>query len=162
MNRIMYEKRCKCNEESFITEKRKVKPRSEGRPLQYPKSNEVLSKTFRMKYSRHLSSTAKFILNSFHNKYLYYAIDDIYYGFKLNVEEQENLLAIIYSPVILLQNNLAINFFDIWIQEIYLEDVVENNRFLTKGSQIPKNYNYITIKLLYKTNIPVKKRKSLW
>jgi hypothetical protein len=37
MNRILYENRCRCNEEFSITKKRKSTTRSEGKPLQYPK-----------------------------------------------------------------------------------------------------------------------------
>jgi hypothetical protein len=51
MNQILYENRCKCNEEFSITKKRKS-TRSEGKPLQYPKSNEITSKTFQIKYER--------------------------------------------------------------------------------------------------------------
>jgi hypothetical protein len=65
-------------------------------------------------------SIAKFILNSFQNKYLYYAIDDILYSLKSNPIERDNLLGILYSPVLSLQNNFSINFFDIWIREIYI------------------------------------------
>ena len=67
MNRILYENRCKCNEEFSTTKKRKfkLKTRSEGKPLQYPKSNEITSKTFQIKYQKNLSLTAKFILNNF-------------------------------------------------------------------------------------------------
>ena len=72
MNQILYENRCKCNEDFSIVKKRKGKPRSEGKPLQYPKANEITSKTFHMKYNKHLSLTAKFILNNFQNKYIYY------------------------------------------------------------------------------------------
>ena len=43
------------------------------------------SKTFQIKYDRKLSSVAKFLLNSFQNKYLYYAIDDILYLLKSNL-----------------------------------------------------------------------------
>jgi hypothetical protein len=39
-------------------------------------------------------SIAKLILNSFQNKYIYYAIDDILYSFKSNPSERDNLLAI--------------------------------------------------------------------
>jgi hypothetical protein len=48
MNRILYENRCRCNEEISITKKRKSTSRSEGKPLQYPKSNEITSKTFQI------------------------------------------------------------------------------------------------------------------
>jgi hypothetical protein len=123
MNRILYENRCRCNEEFSITKKRKSTSRSEGKPLQYPKSNEITSQTFQIKYEKKLSSTAKVILNSFQNKYIYYAIDDILYLLKGNPIERDALLAILYSPVISLQNNFSINFFDIWIREVYIEEI---------------------------------------
>lgn len=162
MNRILYENRCRCNEEFSITKKRKSTTRSEGKPLQYPKSNEVLSQTFQIKYEKQLSATAKVILNSFQNKYIYYAIDDILYLLKGNPSERDNLLAILYSPVLSLQNNFSINFFDIWIREVYIEKISKVNKFLTNDSQTLEQFSYITIKLFYKTRVPVKKQESLW
>jgi hypothetical protein len=162
MNRILYENRCKCNEEFSITKKRKSNIRSEGKPLQYPKPSEITSKTFQMKYHKNLSPTAKFILNSFHNKYIYYAIDDILYSFKSNPIERDNLLAVLYSPILSLQNNFSVNFFDIWIREIYIDEISKSNKFLKKDSETLEQFNYITIKLFYKTKVPVKKQESLW
>jgi hypothetical protein len=78
----------------------------------------------------------KFILNSFQNKYIYYAIDDILYLLKSNPIERDNLLAILYSPVLSLQNNFSINFFDIWIREVYIDEISKVNKFLTNDSQI--------------------------
>jgi hypothetical protein len=49
---------------------------------------------------KELSSTAKFILNSFQNKYIYYAIDDILYLLKSDPIERDSLLAILYSPIL--------------------------------------------------------------
>jgi hypothetical protein len=77
-----------------------------------------------------LSSTAKAILNSFQNKYIYYAIDDILYLLKSNPIERNNLLAILYSPILSLQNNFSINFFDIWIREVYIEEILNLINFL--------------------------------
>ena len=162
MNRILYENRCKCNEEISITKKRKSTTRSEGKPLQYPKTNEIISKTFQIKYETQLSATAQFILNSFQNKYIYYAMDDILYFFDLEASERTNLLSILYSPVLLLQNNYSINFFDIWIREIYIDEVSKVNKFLMNSSSTSSQFSYITIKLFYKTRIPVKKQDSLW
>jgi len=162
MNRILYENRCRCNEEVSVTKKRKSITRSEGKPLQYPKANEITSQTFHIKYEKQLSVTAKALLNSFQNKYIYYAMDDILYSFKENKTEQENLLAILYSPIISLQNNFSINFFDIWIREIYIEEISKPNKFLDKDAHISNQFSYITIKLFYKTKIPVKKQESLW
>ena len=110
MNRILYENRCKCNEEFSIIKKQKLKTRSEGKPLQYPKSSEILSKTFHLKYQKSLSITAKCILNNFRNKYVYYAIDDILYSLKSRPTERDNLLAILYSPILSLQNDFFVSF----------------------------------------------------
>ena len=162
MNRILYEIRCKCKEEFSITKKRKLTSRTEGKPFLYPNPNELTSKTFQIKYEKKLSSIAKFLLNSFQNKYLYYAIDDILDLFKSNPTERDNLLAILYSPVLSLQNNLCINFVDIWIYEIYISEVLKTNKFLTKNFENLEQFNYITIKLLYRTKIPIKKQESLW
>ena len=162
LNPLLEKNRCKCKKKSSRTKKRKSNIRREGKPLQYPKPNEILSKTFQMKYDRDLSPTAKFILNSFQNKYIYYAIDDILYLLKSNLAERDNLLAILYSPIISLQNNFSVNFFDIWIREVSIEEKVKNNKFLTKDSRILDQFNYITIKLFYKTRIPGKKQESFW
>lgn len=162
MNRILYENRCRCNEEFSITKKRKSPTRSEGKPLQYPKSSEIRMKTFQIKYEKKLSATAKFLLNSFQNKYIYYAMDDILYMFHLNSMERENLLAILYSPILSLHNNLSVNFFDIWIRDISIQEHSYQNKFLDSKSQLSKQFTYITIKFFYKTRIPVKKQQSLW
>lgn len=162
MNRILYENRCRCNEELSITKKRKAPTRSEGKPLQYPKPDEITSKTFQIKYQNKLSLTAKFILNSFQNKYIYYAIDDILDTFKSSSIERDNILAILYSPILSLQNNFSVNFFDIWIREVYIEEVSKTNKFLVKDSQTLDQFSYITIQFFYKTKVPVKKQESLW
>jgi len=162
MNKILFSNRCKCNEEISVIKKRKSTSRSEGKPLQYPKSAEIKWKTFRIKHDGKLSLIAKFILNSFQNKYIYYGIDDILYQFGLSSTEYETLLAILYSPVISLQNNYSVNFFDIWISEIYVEEDSKPNKFLTKKDQTLSQFTYITLKFFYKTKVPTKKQASLW
>ena len=162
MTQILYKNRCRCNEEVWITKKRSSSNRSEGKPLQYPKSNEITSKTFQIKYEKKLSLIAKFILNSFQNKYIYYAIDDILDLLKSYPIERDNLLTIIYSPILSLQNNFSVNFFDIWIQEIYIKKVSKVNKFIDKNSENLEQFHYITIKLLYQTRIAIKKQDSLW
>ena len=96
MNRVLYQNRCKCNEEVSITKKRKSSNRSEGKAFLYPNQNEITSKTFQIQYKGNLSSISKLLLNSFQNKYLYYVIDDILYSLKSNSIERDNLLAILY------------------------------------------------------------------
>ena len=162
MNLILYENRCKCNEEFPITKKRKKTNPSEGKPIQFPKSSEITSKTFQMKYEKNLSLTEKAILNNFSNKYIYYAIDDILYSLKAKPIERDNLLAVLYSPILSLQNNFSVNFFDIWIGEVYIDEVTKKNKFLINNFETLKECNYITIKFFYKTKMPGKKQKSLW
>ena len=160
MNQILYNLRCRCNEEFSIAKKRKSVTRSEGRPIIYPQ--ESLSKTFQIKYEKQLSLIAKLVLNSFQKKYIYYAIDDILYLFELTQTERETLLSILYSPILSLQNNYSVNFFDIWIQEIYIDEISKSNKFLSSDSQTSKQFSYITIRLLYKAPVPVKKQETLW
>lgn len=162
MNSVLYENRCKCNEEVSIIKKQKIGNRSEGKPFLYPNPKEIRSKIFKIRYEKNLSTLARLLFNSFQNKYLYYAIDDISYSLKSNLSERDNLLAILYSSVISLQNNFSVNFFDIWIHEIYINEIKTNNKFLLVDSKNSESITYITIKLLYRTKIPVKKQMSLW
>ena len=165
---------CKCQKDIFsikkrkVTDKkkRKVTKRKAGKILFYPPNPDpdikAMSKTFRIKYEKKLSSIAKSLLNSFQDKYLYYAIDDILDLLKSNPIERDNLLTVLYSPVLSLHNNLSIDFFDIWIQEIYISEVSKVNKFLTNPYQTFESFSYITIKFLYQTKPPVKKPESLW
>lgn len=160
MTHRFYNKRCKCNENV----KRNLNNRSEGKPLEYPDPTEMKFEIFQIKYEKKLSSLAKFILNTFQNKYLYYAIDDILYLLKTDSIERNNLLTILYSPVISIQNNRSVHFFDIWIDQIDINEVSKVNKFLTKDVDNFEQFkfNYITIKLLYKTRTPPKKPETLW
>ena len=137
--------------------------RSKGK-IDYPDpfDKSTLSKTFQIKYDKKLSSVAKLLLNNFQKKYFYYAIDDILYSFQSNPSERDNLLGILYSPVISLQNNFSIDFFNIWIDEIYIQEISKVNKFLKTNSSNFQQYSYITIKFLYTMPILPKKPDSLW
>jgi len=152
--------RCIWNKEFSMTKNRKLPTKKKGEILPYPESSEIQSKTFQMKYQKNLSLTAKFILNNFQNKYIYYAIDDILYLLKSKPIERDNLLAILYSPILSLQNNFSVDFFEIWIREVFIDEISKTNKFLKNDSKTLKQSNYITIKFFYK--IPVKKKESLW
>lgn len=128
----------------------------------YPSLNELKSKTFYIKYENELSVIDKIMLNNFQNKYLYHAIDDILYSLKSKPIERNNLLSIIYSPILYLQNNFSIDFFDIWIGDIYINRESKVNKFLAKNSSNLEQFSYITIKLFYTTKLPVKKPEPLW
>ena len=146
----------------------KLKLPYEGRQLftrwthSYPNFNEIKSKTFYIKYDQELSVVNKMMLNNFQNKYFYHVIDDIMYSLKSKPTERDSLLAIIYSPVLYLQNNFSIDFFDIWIDEIYIHQESKANKFLAKNISNLEPFSYITIKFLYTTKLPVKKPEPLW
>ncbi len=133
----------------------------EGRPLNYTQADKI-TKTFHVKYDNKLSPVAKLVLNNLHNKYLYYAIEDILSFLKSKPAERDKILAILYSPVISLQNDFSISFFDIWIQEIYISETLKFNKFLSKENSNLKSFNYITIKFLYASKPPTTKPKTLW
>jgi hypothetical protein len=128
----------------------------------YPSLNELKSKTFYIKYENELSVIDKIMLNNFQNKYLYHAIDDILYSLKSKPIERNNLLSIIYSPILYLQNNFSIDFFDIWIGDTYINRESKVNKFLAKNTLNLEQFSYITIKLFYTTKLPVKKPEPLW
>jgi len=157
---ILYYSRCRCNEKFSVIKKSKLKKYTQGKPIQYP--SNIISKTFYIKYEKNLSLVSKFILNSFRNKYIYYAIDDILYLLNSNPIERDKLLSILYSPILLLQNNFYVNFFDIWIQEIYINEIPKPNKFMNQDYKNFKTFDYIIVKFLYKTSIPSKKIESLW
>ncbi len=125
----------------------------------YPEANECISKNFQLKYKGKLSITSKLVLQSFQKKYFYYAIDDILYLLNLDLIERDNLLAILYSPALFLQNNFSVNFLDMWIHELYIHNSSKVNKFLKTRTG---DSNYITIKFLCKTKTIPKKKEFLW
>ena len=90
------------------------------------------------------------MLQSIQFKHFYYVRDDIFYLLKSNMAERDCILQALYSIVIYLQNNLSINFFDMWIYEVYINESLTKNKFMSQTSQNIKSYEYITIKLAYK------------
>jgi hypothetical protein len=141
---------------------------SEGRQVftkwrwAYPNQMSMRSKTFYVKSKKPLSTVDKIILNNFEKKYLYHAIDDVLYSLKPKPIERDNLLAILYSPVLALQNNFSIDFFDIWIDEISINKVFKNNKFLAHCTSTIEPFSYITIKLVYNKKRLPKKTESFW
>jgi hypothetical protein len=121
--------------------------------LSFPKCFHI--RTFNVKCEKILSPLAKSILQSVQSKHFYYVRDDIYYLLKSHPIERDFLLQALYSIVISLQNNLSINFFDMWIYEIYITKTSNSNKFLRKTYQNKEFDEYITIKLAY--NISQKK-----
>lgn len=124
--------------------------------LNFPKRFQI--KTFNVKYEKILSPFAKIILQSVQFKHFYYVRDDICYLLKSHPIERDFLLQALYSIVISLQNNLSINFFDMWIYEIYITKVSNPNKFLRRTYQNKEFEEYITIKLAYEINISQEKK----
>lgn len=127
--------------------KKKRKKRRLELTLNFPKSFQI--KTFNVRSEKKLSSLAKLILQSVQFKHFYYARDDIFYLLKSNIAERDFILEALYSTVISLQNNLSINFFDMWIYEIYINEISTENKFMVQTSQNLESCEYITIKLAY-------------
>lgn len=119
-------------------------------------------KTFHVKYDNELSSFTKLILQSFQFKYLYYVLEDISYLLKSASSDRDTLLQIFHSIVISLQNNLSVNFFNIWVYEIYITDTLESNKFKNYNSQNLKCVNYLTIKLACQVKPPPEKTEIPW
>ena len=141
---------------------------SEGRQMftrwnwSYPNRMNLRSKTFSIKYEKPLSTVEKLLLHNFQKKYLYQAITDILDSLKSQPLERDNLLAILYSIVLSLQNNFLIDFFDIWIDEIYTHTLSKSNKFLTNGNLNLEPFSYITIKLVYNKKLLPKKPEAFW
>jgi len=142
---------------------------SEGYSLKTFQLNEIplssqFLKTFQIQIKSPLSLTARYLLLSFTNKYIYYAIDDILYMSDLNLNEREHLLDILYSSMLSLQNDFSTNFFDIWIDSVYLNTDPIKNRFLQNevNSFYQVSETTITLKLHYFTRTPIKKPESIW
>ena len=124
--------------------------------LNFPKSFQI--KTFNVKSQKKLSPLAKLILQSVQFKHFYYVRDDLSYLLKSNPMERDFLLQALYSIVISLQNNLSINFFDMWIYEIYINKVSTQNKFMSSKSQNLEPGEYITIKLAYGSSVSQEKK----
>ena len=115
--------------------------------LRFPENLKLL--TFNIKSENKLSSLAKLILQGMQFKHFYYARDDIFYLLNSNPIEQEFLLQALYSMSISLQNNLSVDFFDIWISEVYINKVPLKNKFIIEPYQTLESKEYITITLAY-------------
>jgi hypothetical protein len=89
-------------------------------------------------------------------------MDDLVYLLKSNPTERDYLLQILHSSVIFLQNNLYVNFFDIYIYDISLNEKSKFNRFINKQPTSFKVSNTITIKLAYQVKPVTKKLETTW
>ena len=119
-------------------------------------------KTFNVKCDSELSSLAKVVLKSFKFKLYYYIVDDLLYLLKSNPKERDYLLQILHSSVIFLQNNLYVNFFDIYIYDITINEISKFNRFVNDQSKSFKVSTIITIKLAYQVKRVRKKLETSW
>nr|YP_009497381.1 hypothetical protein ycf88 [Biddulphia biddulphiana]AWT40094.1 hypothetical protein ycf88 [Biddulphia biddulphiana] len=117
-------------------------------------------RTFYINYKRLLSFREKLILKSINDKYFYYALDDILYG--LNLKERDNIVSILYSTAISLQNNLCVNFLDIWIDAIYIHELPKFNKFIKQNYQNLEFQTVIAITFLVKSSLPTKKIEIPW
>ena len=63
-----------------------------------------------------------------------------------------------------LHNEFTVNFFDIWIDSVYLNDSFQTNRFCNSQNNNFNNLKTTTIvlKLHYFTRSPIRKPDPLW
>jgi hypothetical protein len=118
--------------------------------------------TFNVKVDKQLSPIAETILKSFKYKLYYYVIDDLLYLLKSDPNERDYLLNILHSSVIFLQNNLYVNFFDIYVYEININEISKFNRFINEDSKSYQKSTQITIKLAYQVKTISKKLETIW
>lgn len=183
------QRKCDCRERRLEKQllqktKKKKKTRSnqtgvnEGLPLAYPNGGGLVNKTtrildnsvrpkknmrtFQIEYKENLSTSAKSVLSSFESKYIYYAIDDLLYILGSESKESQNLLELLYSSMLSLHNDYSINFFDIWIESVSINDIYKHNKFLTSKSQKLKSVTNITLQLSYIARLPIKKPEPIW
>ena len=119
-------------------------------------------KSFNVKYDNKISILAKTVLQSFKFKLYYYVIDDLLYLLKSNIQERDYFLQILHSSAIFLHNNLYVNFFDIYIYEIGINEVKNLNRFVSRQSDKDQISNYITIKFAYQFKPVTQKFETVW
>lgn len=119
-------------------------------------------KTFTIKYNKKLSKRAKAILQSFRLKVYYYVIDDILYLLKSDPDESEYLVQNFNSTAIFLQNNFGVNFFDIYIYDIQVNNIPKFNRFTNYQNESLKISNNIIIKLAYQVKPIEKSLETTW
>jgi len=119
-------------------------------------------RTFNIKCDKNLSPLAKIIIKSFKFKLYYYVIDDLLYLLKSNPDERDYLLQTLHSTVIFLQNSLYINYFDIYIYDISIDEISKVNRFINRESEQFQVSNNITIKLAYQVKSVTKKLETTW
>ena len=126
--------------------------------------NGQFLKTFQFTNNAPLSLTSRSLLNSFKNKYIYYAIDDILYLLDSNPSERDNLLRLLYASMLSLHNEFSVNFFDIWIDAVYFSENFQTNRFLKNQTTTLSQTFHITLvlKLHYFTRTPIKRSESIW
>nr|QYB18982.1 hypothetical protein [Climaconeis cf. scalaris]QYB19171.1 hypothetical chloroplast RF88 [Climaconeis cf. scalaris] len=115
---------------------------------------------FKIKYNQNLSRIAKLTLANLQNKHIYSAIDDILYNSKLDPIEGNMFLSTLHSIMISLHNSFSIDFFSIFIKDIYIEKVFnDNNKFINNNTQFSEQITFIT---LYKDGLPIKKKDVIW
>ena len=116
--------------------------------------------TFSVNYNKKISIYGKKILQSFRLKPYYYVVDDILYLLKFEPDECEYVLQILNSTVIYLQNNFNINFFDIYVYEIQIEETINNNNNNQNNSF--RNLNKIIIRLAYQFKPIEETIETIW
>ena len=157
--------KCSCKKKLWYEKKKRYSAQTtikQGRSLFYPNQEKKNCKTFRFYYVGEFSDTAKLLLNSLKNKYIFYAIEDINSNKILDSVEKDNILSILSSTMAWLQNNQYINLFDIWIGNMYIQERKISNRFIKSKLKKSSDHTKLILVLFFKIRSPRKTPKSLW
>ena len=116
--------------------------------------------TVNAKYSYKITQNLKKVLKNLRKRSFYKSVEILS---KLsNNLERTVILQIIYSAVAYAENNHHANLLKVWVDDIYIKEVVKSNKFLNKKSEKLKNTYYITLKISFEYKAFPGKKESIW
>ena len=116
--------------------------------------------TVNAKNTRLVSQDANKTLKSLRRRSFYKAIDIV--SEIENITEKNSILQILYSVAAYSENNHSINLLKLWIDDIYVKKIVNNNQFIHRNYENLRYTHNIIIKLGFEYKVPPLKKEPLW
>lgn len=116
--------------------------------------------TVNAKNTRLVSQDANKTLKSLRRRSFYKAIDIV--SEIENITERNSILQILYSVAAYSENNHSINLLKLWIDDIYVKKIVNNNQFIHRNYENLRYTHNIIIKLGFEYKVPPLKKEPLW
>lgn len=116
--------------------------------------------TIKAKYKNKITQTLQKTLKTLRKLSFYIAIDIL--SDLSNTEERTAILQILYSAVTYAENNHYANLVKIWIDDIYIKNILKQNYFLNQNSQKLEDKYYIIIKLGFEYKAFPVKKELIW